>query len=139
MCLHCARTHRVAVEVLWSHTTDSMCLAYMSTNDQTPKVTAQRGDHVSVMDCHHFNVYIVSLTLIMYICYVHFEAGQLCTHVDAAGDIADACRRLSHGCRRASSVDSRSSFRANESASSSAHTTLRHRSTGGTRRRDGAT
>ena len=28
-----------AVEVLWSHTTDSMCLAYMSTNDQTPKVS----------------------------------------------------------------------------------------------------
>jgi len=29
---------RLDVEVLWAHTTDSMCLAYMSTADQQAKV-----------------------------------------------------------------------------------------------------
>lgn len=29
---------RLDVEVLWAHTTDSMCLAYMSTSDQQAKV-----------------------------------------------------------------------------------------------------
>ena len=30
---------RLDVEVLWAHTTDSMCLGYMSTTDQQAKVT----------------------------------------------------------------------------------------------------
>ena len=29
---------RLDVEVLWAHTTDSMCLAYMNTSDQQAKV-----------------------------------------------------------------------------------------------------
>jgi len=31
-------TGRLDVEVLWAHTTDSMCLGYMSTTDQQAKV-----------------------------------------------------------------------------------------------------
>jgi len=37
-----SRTSRLDVEVLWAHTTDSMCLGYMSTADQQAKVCAIR-------------------------------------------------------------------------------------------------
>jgi len=33
---------RLDVEVLWAHTTDSMCLGYMSTSDQQAKVTPRQ-------------------------------------------------------------------------------------------------
>ena len=35
------------VEVLWAHTTDSMCLAYMSTQDSQAKVRSHLDLHVS--------------------------------------------------------------------------------------------
>jgi len=36
---------RLAIEVLWTHTTDSMCLAYMSSQDNQAKVSI----HVSIL------------------------------------------------------------------------------------------
>lgn len=50
-----SRTNRLDVEVLWAHTTDSMCLGYMSTADQQAKAFVSRlpegyraGSHITI-------------------------------------------------------------------------------------------
>jgi len=44
---------RLDVEVLWAHTTDSMCLGYMSTADQQAKVcTKQTALHCDSKNTH---------------------------------------------------------------------------------------